>query len=72
MPDKKTVRLFFLHFVDVSSGLQASAYGIDLTLDDKGRYFADVDADRAKVELTREGKAFTKATRKAVKRQPDE
>ncbi len=61
----KTVKLYFPHFVDTSSGLEASAYGIKLSVDEKGNYFANVPEGRAKVELTREAKAFTKTAPKA-------
>ncbi len=60
----KTQKLYFAHFVDVASGLEASAYGIKLQLDDKGNYFANIPEARAKVELKREGKAFTKTVKK--------
>jgi len=53
-----TVKLKWPHKVDTSQGMEPSAYGIKLFLDEDGTYFAEVSEERAAVEKTREGKCF--------------
>ncbi len=59
------VTLNWDHPVDLSTGLEPTAFGVKLFADEDGNYTGTMFAERAKVELTRKGRAFTKAKAKA-------
>ena len=55
---EKTQKLYWLNDVDLSQGLEPSAFGLRLFKDEDGNYFSDVPVSRVESELGRKGKAF--------------
>ncbi|RLC88513.1 MAG: hypothetical protein DRJ03_02580 [Chloroflexi bacterium] len=56
--EEKTVKLYWPHRVDTSNGMEPSAFGVKLHLGNGGYYIGEMPAERAAVELARDGKAF--------------
>ena len=51
-------KLLWPHPLDLSNGMEPSAYGVKLFLNEEGQYIGEMSEERAEVELNRDGKAF--------------